>query len=50
MTRSRLLNKVRQEKTTLSHAAYKKQRNICVKLLQKTKKDFLNNLDTTNNK
>ena len=28
-----------------SYVAYKKQRNICVKLLPKTKKDFFNNLD-----
>ena len=45
MVRSRLLNKFRQERTILSHLAYKKQRNICVKLLPKTKKDFFNNLD-----
>ena len=45
MTRSRLLNKFRQERTILSHVAYKKQRNICVKLLRKTKKDSFNNLD-----
>ena len=29
----------------MSHVAYKKQRNICVKLLRKTKKDLFNNLD-----
>ena len=45
MTRSRLVNKFRQERTILSHLAYKKQRYICVKLLQKAKKDFFNNLD-----
>ena len=45
MTTSRLLNKFRQESTILSHVAYKKQRNICIKLLRKTKKDFFNNLD-----
>ena len=45
MTRSRLLNKFRQERTILSHVAYKKHQNICVKLLRKTKKDFFNNLD-----
>ena len=45
MTRSRLLNKFRQERTRLSHVAYKKQRNICFKLLRKTKKDFFNNFD-----
>ena len=53
MTRSRLLNKFRQERTILSHVAYKKQQNMCVKLLRKTKKDFFNNLDVkrvTNNK
>ena len=33
MTRSRLLNKFRQERTILSYVAYKKQRNICVQLL-----------------
>ena len=45
MTRSRLLNKIRQEITISSHVAYKKHRDICVKLLRKTKKDFFNNLD-----
>ena len=44
MTRSRLLNKFRQDKTISSHVAYKKQRNICVKLLRKAK-DFFNILD-----
>ena len=45
MTRSKLLNKFRQERIISTHVVYKKQRNICVKLLQKTKKDFFNNLD-----
>ena len=45
MTRSRLLNKFRQERTISSYVAYKKQQNICVNPLQKTKKDFFNNLD-----
>ena len=44
MTRSRLLNKFKQDRTMSSHAAYKKQRNICGKLLRKTKKYFVNNL------
>ena len=35
MTRSRLLNKFRQDRTISSHVAYKNQRNICVKLLRK---------------
>ena len=45
MTRSRLLNRFRQDRTMSSHVAYKKQRNICVKLLRKNKKYFFNNLD-----
>ena len=46
MTRSRLLNKFRQERTISSHVAYEKQRNTCVKkLLRKTKKHIFNNLD-----
>ena len=44
MTRSRLLNKFRQDRTISSHVTYKKQRNICVKLLRKTKEDFFSNL------
>ena len=44
MKRSRLLNKFRQGRTISSHIPYKKQRNICVELLRKTKKDFFNNL------
>ena len=45
MTRTRLLNNFEQDRTISSHVAYEKQRNICVKLLRKTKKDFFNNLD-----
>ena len=44
MKRSRLLNKFRQGRTISSHIPYKKQRNICVKLLRKAKKAFFNNL------
>ena len=39
------MNKFRQDRTISSHVAHKKQRNACVKLLQKIKKDFFNNLD-----
>ena len=45
ITTSRLLSKFRQERTISSYVAYKKQRNICVKLLRKTIKYFFNNLD-----
>ena len=53
MARSRLFNKSKQQITISSHIAYKKQQNICGKLLQKAEKDYLNNLNikrVTNNK
>ena len=50
MTRLRLLNKFRQERTISSNVTYKKQRNICVKLLPKTKKDNLDIKRVTDNK
>ena len=45
VTRSKLLNKVRQESTISSRVANKKLQNLCVKLIQKTQNDFFNNLD-----
>ena len=45
MTRPRLLNKFRQDRTISSHVAYEKQQNIWVQLLWKIEKDFFNNLD-----
>ena len=45
MTRTRLLNKFRKEKTKENKDAYNKQRNYCVSLIRKTKKDFFNSLD-----
>ena len=45
MTRSRSLNKFRQERTISKYVVDKKQRNKCAKLLWKTKKKFFNNLD-----
>ena len=45
VTRSKLLDKFRQERAISSHVAHKKQRNMCVKLLRKTKKDFFSNFD-----
>ena len=44
MKRTRLLNKFRKEKTTINEVAYKKQRNLCVNLLRKTKKLYFENL------
>ena len=45
MNRSRLLNRYRKEKTEATRSAYKRQKNFCVKLLRKTKKEFYNNLN-----
>ena len=36
MKKSTLVTKFRQERTISSHVAYKKQQNICAKLLRKT--------------
>ena len=44
MTRSRLLNKFRHDRTISSHVACENNK-ICVTLLQKTKTDFFNKLD-----
>ena len=46
MHRSRLRNKFLRERTKESKIAYNKQRNICVSLLRKTKRDYFANLDT----
>ena len=45
MNRSRLLNKFRKKNTDQNKWAYKKQRNLCVKLLKRAKKTFYNTLD-----
>ena len=45
MTKSRLWNKFKQDRAMFSNVAQKKEQNICVKLLRKTKKQFFNNLD-----
>ena len=45
MKRSRLRNKFLRDKTDISREEYKKQRNICVSLLKKAKKDYFANLD-----
>ena len=45
MTRTRLLNIFRRNKSDLNRTAYKKQRNYCVNLLKNTKKNFYNNLN-----
>ena len=44
MKRTRLLNKYRKEKTVSNELEFKKQRNYCVSLLRKMKKDFYEKL------
>ena len=46
MHRSRIRNKFLRERTNKSKIAYNKQRNICVSLLRKAKRDYFANLDT----
>ena len=45
MKRSRLRNKFLRDRTDISREEYKKQRNLCVSLLKKDKKDHFANLD-----
>ena len=45
MNRSKLLNRYRKEKTEATRSAYKKQRDFCVKVFRKTKKEYYNKLD-----
>ena len=44
-TRARLLNKLRKFNCPENQLTYKRQRNYCVKLLKRSKKDFYNNLN-----
>ena len=45
MKRSRLRNKFLRDRPETSRKEYKKQRNFCVDLLKKAKKDHFANLD-----
>ena len=45
MTRTHLLNKLRKFNCPENQMVYKRQRNYCVKLLKRSKKDFYNNLN-----
>ena len=47
MKRSRLRNKFLRDRTEISTEEYKKERNLCVSLLKKEKKDHFVNLDIT---
>ena len=46
MKRSRLRNKFLREKNQANRDNYKIQRNLCKKLLRKTKNSYFSNLDT----
>ena len=46
MKRSRIRNKFLREKNQANRDNYKFQRNLCKKLLRKTKNSYLSNLDT----
>ena len=48
MVRSKLKNKYNKNRTGENWHSYKKQRNFCVNLLRKTKKDYLNDLNIKN--
>ena len=48
MVRFKLKNKCNKSKTEENWDSYKKQRNVCVNLLRKTKKDYLNDLNVKN--
>ena len=43
-----LVTRLNKNLFTYLHLAYKKQRNYCVKLFGKTKRDFYNSLDVKN--
>ena len=47
LTRTRLLNRYRKDNSAGNLFACKRQRNLCVNLLRKSKKVFYNNLNVT---
>ena len=46
MVRSKLRNKFLKSRSEGDRKAYNKQRNMCVKLLKKTKRSYFSNLNT----
>ena len=48
MVRPKLKNKYNKHRTEENWNSYKKQRNFCVNLLRKTKKDYFNDLNIKN--
>ena len=48
MKRSRLRNRVNKLNTDLNNLAYKRQRNLCTKLIRQAKRDYFSNLNPSN--
>ena len=48
MLRSKLRNKFLKDKTDEARTKYRKQRNICVHLLRRAKRNYYNDLDLSN--
>ena len=48
MLRSKLSNKFLKDKTNEARIKYRKQRNICVHLLRRAKRNYYNDLDLSN--
>ena len=46
MKKSRLRNKFLSTKSDIDRKAYNKQRNLCVSLIRKEKKNFFSNINT----
>ena len=46
MKRSQLRNKFLNTKSDIDRKAYNKQRNLCVSLIRREKKNFFNNIST----
>ena len=46
MKKSRLRNKFLNTKSDIDRKAYNKQRNLCVSLIRKEKKNFFSNINT----
>ena len=48
MTRPKLKRRYLLDSTTINYECYKKQRNICVNLLRRCKKQYFNNIHVKN--
>ena len=48
MTRSKLKRRYNLDRTTINFEKYKKERNICVNILPKSKKQYFNKIEVKN--